>query len=307
MNDPTPATLDRLWDEIPTGEAPVAELLAAGQARTRHRRRAVVVAAAAATVLAVGVGALLARGTTVDDGLVGEGPTHLDVRVTYGSSPAARGLDLTMGEAGWDEADHALVYVSRAGWSGSCPPEGTATASREGLELELAEPGGGGVCTTDARSVTATITGLEQPPAQLQVVDGGAVRTVVVEVPNPGEDHGDLTDEEYAAAVRVAQEQLKGQEATVTSATVRASAGTTSNSNVGYECTSGRLLHIKLIGTFPHIVTPVIPQQPGSDPEDTVVHALVVTADAASGRACLVGVQTGDVSPPKNAVTLDLG
>jgi hypothetical protein len=326
-----------------------------------------------------------------------------------------------MGHAAWDDKDDTVVYVSATGWSGSCPPVGTATSSPAGVTLRLAVPGGDGVCTTDARSVTATLSGLGVAPAQLQVVDGAKARTVVVDagtsggdatvalpisdwrpgdismyalirgtlavdehhcayLANPGSDPtyavwpagftatlssaGRLTlyDAEgvavahsgdaltmgggylslpdsiepgpclpeagsdvayiqsevplpsraaqdqglYDTAVRLAREQLEGEEATLTSATMRLGEGTVTNTNVGYECTSGRLLRIKLIGTFPHIVTPVIPQQPGSDPEDTVVHALVITADAESGRACLVGVQTGDVDPPRHAVPLDL-
>jgi len=41
----------------------------------------------------------------------------------------------------------------------------------------------------------------------------------------------------------------------VTSATAIVGRGTVHNPNVGAPCTSGRLLHIKLIGALPHITT----------------------------------------------------
>ncbi|WP_344156522.1 hypothetical protein [Nocardioides koreensis] len=76
--------------------------------------------------------------------------------------------------------------------------------------------------------------------------------------------------------------------------------------NLGVACESDRLLHIRLIGTFPHIVTTGHPPDPHSTsaPEDLTVHAVLLTADAESGRACLVGVQTGEVAPEPGAVVL---
>lgn len=90
----------------------------------------------------------------------------------------------------------------------------------------------------------------------------------------------------------------------VTGATVTVGNGTVTNSNIGYPCMSGRLLNIKLIGDFPHIATSPIPPQPGATPPDATVHAVVLTADAKTGRACLVGVQTGEVAPVPGAISL---
>lgn len=125
---------------------------------------------------------------------------------------------------------------------------------------------------------------------------------------SPSQAHGNLTDQEYAAAVSIAQQRLQGEGATITSATATVGAGTVADSNVGYDCESGRLLHIQLIGTFPHIVTGGTPLLPGSTaaPEDNTVHAVLITGDPVTGRACLVGVQTGGVSPAPGAVALNL-
>jgi hypothetical protein len=119
--------------------------------------------------------------------------------------------------------------------------------------------------------------------------------------------HGDLTDQEYQAAVDLARQQLRTADGTVTTVTVTVSVGTVTDSNVGYPCESGRLLNIKLIGTFPHIATGGLVHLPGMPAEDSTVHAVVLTADAETGRACLIGVQTGDVKPEPGAVVLDLG
>ena len=65
MTEKSPATLDRLWDDIPTGHAPIADLLSAGQAVKRRQRRVIAVGVAAATALILGIGAL---GTQALDG-----------------------------------------------------------------------------------------------------------------------------------------------------------------------------------------------------------------------------------------------
>lgn len=430
MTEKTPDTLERLWDDISTGNAPIAEMLSAGHATKRRKRRMVIAGAAAATALVISGGVVLRHGTADNDGLVADPATDLTVRITYSPSPEATALNVTTGHAAWNEAETTLIYVSAARWSGSCPPEGTATAGRDGVTLELAQPDvGDQPCTADARSITATITGLTAPPTDMEVTDGGTARTVPVDnagtqggatpidlptsdwrpgdpsmhalihgtlavdehncaylassgsesryalwpagytatitdagqltlynatgdaiaqsgddltmgggfvplpesaeprpcLPAEGSDiayiqsevplpapptatRGELTDAEYIAAVSLAQQRLKGEEATITSATVTVGDGTVTNSNVGYECESGRLLHIKLIGTFPHIVTTGHATQPGSTspPEDFTVHAIAITADAESGRACLVGVQTGDVTATPGSVALVL-
>ena len=61
------------------------------------------------------------------------------------------------------------------------------------------------------------------------------------------------------------------------------------DTNAGPPCNSGRLLHIKLIGTFPRIVHGGLAGAPTYSP----VSAVVVTADPVSGKPCLITVETG--------------
>jgi hypothetical protein len=119
-------------------------------------------------------------------------------------------------------------------------------------------------------------------------------------------NHSPLTDHEYAVALDLARQEIGRDDATVTSATVTLGHGTVTDSNIGYACTSGRLLHILLIGDYPHIVTTGNPVMAGST-EDFTVHAVVLTADAESGRACLLGVRTSAVAPEPGAISLPVG
>lgn len=115
-----------------------------------------------------------------------------------------------------------------------------------------------------------------------------------------------LTDKEYAFARELVRSEVRKESAVLTSATVTVDYGTVFDSNVGYPCTSGRLLQIKLIGEFPHITTGGLAVQPGTPLPNMTVHAVNLTADAKTGRPCLVSVQTGKVSPLSNAVSLPI-
>lgn len=115
-----------------------------------------------------------------------------------------------------------------------------------------------------------------------------------------------LTDKEYAFARELVRSEIRQEGAILTSATVTVSYGTVFDSNLGHPCTSGRLLHIKLIGDFPHIVTGVHPKQPGAPTPDFTVHAVLLTVDAETGRACLLSVQTGEVAPASGAESLPI-
>ena len=118
--------------------------------------------------------------------------------------------------------------------------------------------------------------------------------------------HGPLTDHEFNVAVAIARAQADKAGATAgTTATATVGVGTVTDANVGPACTSGTLLHIKLIGTFTHIVTTGSPTDDASS-EGTAysVSAVLITADPASGKACLVSVQTGAVTPDPGATLL---
>ena len=110
---------------------------------------------------------------------------------------------------------------------------------------------------------------------------------------------GGLTSRELALARDLARAELKIQKATITSATVTVDNRVIDSSNTGYVCKTSRILHIKLIGTFPRIVLNPIAGNPGA-----TVHALNIAADAMNRRACLIGVQTGNVHPARGAATL---
>lgn len=124
--------------------------------------------------------------------------------------------------------------------------------------------------------------------------------------PNPSEPS--LTQGEVTKAVALAKQVIADQGATVSSASAIARAGTTEDTNTGYSCTSGRELQVKLIGTFPHVVT-TGGGPTGSAASDSTVRAMLITADAASGRACLIAVQTGDGAkePLPGGTTLSVG
>lgn len=115
-----------------------------------------------------------------------------------------------------------------------------------------------------------------------------------------------LTDKEYAFARKLVRSEVRQEGAVLTSATVSVGYGKVFDSNVGYPCTSGQLLHIKLIGNFPHTVTTGHPVKPGAPVSDVTVHAVNLTADAKTGRLCLIGVQTGKLAPESGAESLPI-
>ena len=119
--------------------------------------------------------------------------------------------------------------------------------------------------------------------------------------------HSPLTDREYSLALDLARQEIGREDATITSATVTLGYGKVTDSNIGYACMSGRLLNILLIGDFPHTLTTGNPKLAGETSHDFTVHAAVLTADAKSGRACLIGVRTGDVAPVPGALLLPVG
>lgn len=158
------------------------------------------------------------------------------------------------------------------------------------------------------RRVNTLMSALCGPMLLLIVLSGcaGSAAPSGLAKPTSG-THGELTDQEYAYAVGLARQEVREDDASVSSATVTVGRDSVTDSNLGYSCESSRLLHIKLIGTFPHIVTTGHPQDPeGTATEDFTVNAVVLTADAESGHACMKGVQTGDAAPEPESVSLDL-
>ena len=116
--------------------------------------------------------------------------------------------------------------------------------------------------------------------------------------------HGSLTDVQFNVAVAVARAEIEKYAATVTSATATVGVGTVTDPNAGPACTSGTLLHIKLIGTFPTIVVGGPSTGAPGASNNYSVSAVLVTADPESGKPCLIGVQTGSTSPDPDATLL---
>jgi hypothetical protein len=99
------------------------------------------------------------------------------------------------------------------------------------------------------------------------------------------------------------------QGASITSTWVIARRSRASASDTEHRCGSGRRLEIELIGDFPHTVTTGHAVPPGSPAADTTVRAMVVIANAESGVACVIGVQTaerGEPQAPHGSTRLDL-
>jgi hypothetical protein len=105
----------------------------------------------------------------------------------------------------------------------------------------------------------------------------------------------------------------------LTSATATVGPGTVTDANDGPPCTSGTLLHIKLIGTFNIAVggAPTDSAPSASAASDSAplgglptdgssysVTAVLITADPASGKACLLGVQIAPATPDPGATLL---
>ena len=127
--------------------------------------------------------------------------------------------------------------------------------------------------------------------------------------------HGSLTDKQFNVAVAVARAEVKKYSATATSATATVGRGTVTDPNIGPACTSGTLLHIKLIGTFPTIGVGPLPTAgapsssapSGGVPTDgsgLSVMAVLVTADPASGKACDLSVRLDQLAPDPGATLL---
>ena len=118
----------------------------------------------------------------------------------------------------------------------------------------------------------------------------------------PLQAEGGLSGRELTLARDIARYWIARAGAKITSATVTASAGKEPDHNVGDACMSGRLLNIRLLGDFPHTVV----SPPFGSTEDLTVRSMQITADAKTGRACLVGVGIKILTPEADAVALPI-
>lgn len=101
------------------------------------------------------------------------------------------------------------------------------------------------------------------------------------------------TAQQIGFAQAIAQQEVQRQGQRITAGGFFVAPGTEDNPNVGPRCTSGTVLRILLVGEFPHVATSGMPNLPGQPPRDYTVRALTITADGATGKACLEGAVTG--------------
>jgi len=107
-----------------------------------------------------------------------------------------------------------------------------------------------------------------------------------------------LSRQQIALATRIARHEIARQGSHIRVAVAQLHPGVVHQSNTGHTCTSGTLLRVTLIGSFPHgKVSPT----PGGD---GTVRAEVVEANPSTGQECLIGAQTGQVQPPQGATRL---
>ena len=157
--------------------------------------------------------------------------------------------------------------------------------------------------TLDRLAATVLLAPLVSLAALASLVTGCATTLDAAPVPGPepaphpaerAANHDALTPAELARATALARAEAEREDAHLTSASVVARRGTVRQPNTGQACSPGRLLHLRLVGSFPHIVTT---GTPGGASGAGDVHAVLLTADAATGRACLIGVTPREIGP----------
>ena len=191
MTDKTPATLDQLWDEIPTGPAPIVHLVTAGHVARRRKRRTALAGIATVTVVILGGGFLATQGLRGNNSDAADGATAsaagrtLAVHVERDVSRADAALfdDGPVADmAAWRADDQTLVYISQMAYNG-CTPEASASVTEQGaltLHVRATDGDVDSVCTAQARRVTVTVDGLTEPPTELTLVALGKTSTIPV-------------------------------------------------------------------------------------------------------------------------------
>lgn len=96
----------------------------------------------------------------------------------------------------WDPDTHTRTYISNTGYSGSCPPTGTATITSDGtahLIISATPAGPGFLCTADALRIAAVMKNVPIAPPTLAVTDGDTTRAVPLHTaPTPLDGYADL-------------------------------------------------------------------------------------------------------------------
>lgn len=323
--------LQRTVERVRIGPAPV-ERITIGARRNRRRRWLAVTTGGVAVVAAIGGTAVLVTqaSTSPDHPLPIGGPSSTP---STSESPAGSikldgtwTVDALIGTNG----ESALTAPSRntmkltfadgtlTGTTGCNDVFGTYRQSGDGgkdLLFPRADLGSTLVGCQDEPPLVSRLLDVRHMSASDGTVYLHAENWMIIVAMRPAPSGGNstadeaLTNGELAKAAAVARQKVASEDATITSATVTVRRGTVTDSNTGTSCTSGRLLNIKLIGSFPHIGTTGHPVSPGEPSPDFTVGAVLITADARSGKACLIGVQTrehGEPQPEPNATVLDI-
>jgi hypothetical protein len=109
-------------------------------------------------------------------------------------------------------------------------------------------------------------------------------------------NRGPLTTVEYAHAAAIARAEVAKEDAKASRAVAYLVDGKVQVPNLAGRCTSGHLLVVSLVGTFPHIAVGGFagPGSPPTGPDEWVT----MKADPASDEPCLVGISFGRFAPP---------
>lgn len=108
-----------------------------------------------------------------------------------------------------------------------------------------------------------------------------------------------LTARQIAFAEHIARAEIAKQRSHVRLAVAQLHPGSVRWSNTGHACTTGTLLRVTLIGSFPHTLVAPVPGGSGT------VRAEVIEANPVTGQECSIGVTTDRIQPPKDATPLE--
>ena len=106
-------------------------------------------------------------------------------------------------------------------------------------------------------------------------------------------DDRQLTQAQYDAAVRIARHQVHRLHPRLTSTSAVVRRGTVTRANTSGSCRSGTVIRIRLVGHGFRAAT-----GGWGDGKGQPVTSVEITADATSGRPCLIEVVTGPPSSP---------
>lgn len=190
LDPATGAVLDRAWDSIDTGAAPVGDLLQkAHRSHATQQRVWAIAGAAAACVLIAGTAASVSwlhRPTQdrADQTPATSASNTLEVTVAeslpdpVSASNGGALVETLRGQAYWDGRTQTLFYVTRTEFQAGCPPTATAREMDSVVDVQLTAPAEG--CYSFELPVTLVIRGLRSAPADLRIEGTGEPLSAIV-------------------------------------------------------------------------------------------------------------------------------